>query len=96
MLKKSALDKCVEGVRVCRGALMINNLLFVDDNLIVCKANHVSYNQRLSLIKQYALASSQYINIDKTTMIFSRNVKKNVKEEIMAIWGCRGVTQYEE
>lgn len=37
LLKNSTLDMSLEGVRVCRGAPMINYLLFADDNLIFCK-----------------------------------------------------------
>lgn len=29
-------------------------------------------------------------------MVLSKNVQENVKDEIMAIWGCRGVVQYEK
>lgn len=29
-------------------------------------------------------------------MVFNGNVKEEVKEEIMAVWGYRGVVQYEK
>lgn len=46
LLKKSTLDKSLEGVQVCRCAHLINHILFVDDSLIFCKANFAS-SQRL-------------------------------------------------
>lgn len=75
---------------------MINHILFADENLIFCKANREASQQMLVLFKQYALASGQCINTDKTTIIFSKNVKEDVKEEVLVIWGCRGVAQYEK
>lgn len=83
--KKLADDKCLEGVRVCQEAPMIYHLLFMDDSLIFCKENKEASQQLLALLNQYALALGQCINTEKITMVFSRNVQANVKEEIMAI-----------
>lgn len=73
---------------------MINYLLFADENLIFCEANKEASQQLLDLLKHYALASRQCINVEKTTIVFSRNVQTSVKVVIMAFWGCRGTTQY--
>lgn len=86
LVKKSALTKCLEGVRVYRGTPMINHLLFADNSLIFCQTNQEASHQLLALLKQYALASGQYIIAEKTTIVFSRNVQENAKDEIMAIW----------
>lgn len=53
LLKKSTFDKCLEGVRVCRGAPMMKHLLFVDDSKIFCKANYETSQQLLILLKTY-------------------------------------------
>lgn len=29
-------------------------------------------------------------------MVFSKNVQDDTRKEVMATWGCRGVTQYEK
>lgn len=54
LLKKYALDKCLKGVRVCRGAPMINHLLFADNSLIFWKSNLETSQQLLDLLKKYA------------------------------------------
>lgn len=75
---------------------MVNHLLFSNNSLIFCRANWESSQQLLSVLRQYALASGQCINTNKTTMVFSKKVKEDVKEEVMTTWGCRGITQYEK
>lgn len=73
------------GIRVCRGTPVINHLLFADDTLIFYKATLNASNHLLKILSEYALASGQGINHDKTTMVFSRNVKKDTRVKISAI-----------
>lgn len=47
------------------------------------------------MLMDYAKVLSQCINADKTTMIFSRNVKEIEKVKIMTLWGTRDQLQYE-
>lgn len=76
------------GIRVCRGAPTISQLFFMDDRLIFCKATPEASNHLLKILNEYALASCQYINQEKTTMVFSRNVKEENRAEISTNWGC--------
>lgn len=39
LLKKAGEEKKLSGVRVCRDAPVINNLLFVDDSVVFCQAS---------------------------------------------------------
>lgn len=84
------------GICVCRGAPAINHLLFADDSLIFCKANDVTSNNLLMILNEYAQALGQCINMEKTTMVFSRNVKETDKTVIYAMWGYRGIKKYEK
>lgn len=62
----------------------MNHLLFADDNLIFCKVDNTSIYYLQDVLNQYARDSEQYINIEKTIMIFSQNVRREVKDEVMA------------
>lgn len=95
LLNNVAQIKSLIGIKVCRGAPSVYHLLFTNNNLIFCKAGNVSSQQVLNLLNWYAQASGQCINTDKTTMVFSKNVKRDVKEEIMARWGYWD-TKYEK
>lgn len=88
LLNNVAQNRSLTGIKVCRGAPSVNHLLFTNNNLIFCKAGNVSSQQVLNLLNWYAQASGQCINMNKTMMVFNRNVKRDVKEEIIARWGC--------
>lgn len=96
LLKRAALDKSLEGIRVCMGAPQVNHLLFVDDNLIFCKAKRCSSTWLLEILNVYAIALEQCINTEKTTMVISRNVKNETQDKIKSIWGCTTWQQYEK
>lgn len=85
------IDKSLMGVHVCRGALALNHLLFADDRLIFYKSNREASNNFLRILNVCALALGQCININKTTMVFSRNVNEADKIDILAMWGCRDI-----
>lgn len=89
LLKKSTLDRILEGVRVCRRAPHINHLLFTDNSLVFCKATRSSSITLLNLLQTYAQAFRDCIDMDKTTMVFSKNVGEVEKGEIMSLWGGR-------
>lgn len=85
LLKKLAFNGCLRGIRVCRGMPMINHLLFVNNNLIFCKTNKTESNMLLSILNSYIVALGQCVNIDKTKIFFSKNVKEEVRSEVMTM-----------
>lgn len=95
LLNQSALNDGTKGIRVCWGTPTINHLLFANDSLIFYKATQTDSQQLLAVLMDYAKVSSQCINVDKTTMVFSQNVKEMEKTEIMTLWGTRDQLQYE-
>lgn len=56
MLKKEELNGHIKGVLVCHGAPPISHLLFVDDNLIFCKANMSECNIVWRVFRNYEVA----------------------------------------
>lgn len=89
LLQQVAHNHILGGIKVCRKAPSINHLLFIDDSLIFCKANNQSSHKLLDILDQYAKASGQYINKEKTTMVFSHNVEESAKHDILDLWGAR-------
>lgn len=96
LLRHAMYDKSLMGIRVCREALAINHLLFIDDSLIFCKATTETSNHLFEILKTYIQASGQCINTEKTTMVFNRNVKEVTRAEISSMWGCRDTKQYDK
>lgn len=90
------MNKSLKGVQVCRGALQVNHLLFAYDSLIFYKVESSSSLWLPEILKEYALALGQCINLEKSAMIFSKNVKREVQTEIESIWGSTTSQQYEK
>jgi hypothetical protein len=69
----------IEGVKVCRNAPSVSHLLFVDDSLILLKAdmnNAISLQQALD---SYCAISGQLISVNKSIIYFSPNTNVEVK-----------------
>lgn len=90
LLKQFLVNKSLMGISECCGAPTINHLLFTNDSLMFYKENEVASNNLLKILNEYAKVWGQCINMDKTTIIFSRNVKEANKTAISAMWGCKG------
>jgi hypothetical protein len=74
----------LEGVKVCREAPNINHLLFVDDSLLLLKADERSANRLQNFLSLYEDCSGQTINKEKLLVMFSRNAKFVQKLQVMA------------
>lgn len=67
----------------------INYLLFADNSFIFRKTNIATSNNLLRILHVHAQASGQCINIEKTMIVFSRNVGEKDKIDIVVMWGCK-------
>lgn len=92
----AAVDKSIQGIKICKGLPYVNHLLFADDSVIFYKANVCSNQKILKIFNHYTLASGQKINTDKTAMVFSHNVSKRCRDEIQSLWGGVFNQQYEK
>lgn len=96
ILKEAMLNKSLMGIRVCRRALAINYLLFTDDSLIFCKVALEASIHLLRIFNEYGQVLDHCINNEKKTMVFSHNVKEDVRIKISSIWGGSVTKQYEK
>lgn len=79
MTKRS---KEISGFKICRRALVINHLLFTDNNILFYKTNVEENRGVQHILKRYTDATGQLFNSDNTSMSFSQNVPNAVQEEI--------------
>ena len=59
----------ISGVKVCREAPTITNVLFADDSLILMKANQQNAETFKSILDLYCVASGQMVSIEKSSII---------------------------
>ncbi|KAF5475420.1 hypothetical protein F2P56_007226, partial [Juglans regia] len=85
----------IHGDPVGRGQLRVSHLFFADDSLIFCKANALEWGRLFGLLKVYEDASGQRLNIEKTSIIFSKNTLRVTQSYILEIAGMKSALPYE-
>ena len=94
LLSKVEHDGCIHGVFVCRRAPKITNLMFADNSLLLCRAIQGEVEVINEVLQVYAHASSQCINIDKSSVYFSNNTPNRQRGEIGAAMGVKHVEKF--
>ena len=85
----------IHGVSICRRAPKISHLLFADDSLLFCHASEKETLEVLEILKLYAEASGQCINLEKSSVYFSSNTPPQKKEVIKGMLGVGEVERFE-
>lgn len=76
LLDKAQRQMKLSGVKISRAGPPITHLFFADDSMIFCKANAAQAEEVMQILKIYGKGSGQVINLDKSSIFFSRNVEQ--------------------
>lgn len=82
-LIKQAEGRGLHGVKICKRAPFITHLLFVDDCFLFFRSSLNQCAILKNILSIYELASSQALNLHKSKLFFSRNVKQEDKLVIL-------------
>ena len=96
MLKKEEREGKIKGVAVCRGALRKSHLLFVDDNIVFCRATIEESNRVIKNLEDYEGDLGQKINRGKTSHFFSKNTPKEVQKQVKQKFGAQIITHHKK
>ena len=83
LIKQSNVLGKLTGMRIAHGAPYLSHLFFAGDSLIFCKAKGVETGELKRILKVYKEASGQVINVEKSTLFFSKNVAAWQRTEVM-------------
>ena len=75
LLRKATANRMLSGMNISRRGPSITHLFFADDSLIFCKANQDQTKELMRVLDVYGLASGQVINLEKSSVLFSKNVQ---------------------
>jgi len=84
MLQRAERDWKIVGIKVCRAAPSVNHLFFADDSLILMRARDVEATELKRVLDVYERASGQMINKDKSSVLFSPNTARTVRDQMKA------------
>jgi hypothetical protein len=63
----------ITGVPTSNRGPCLSHLFFANDSLLLCKANSVEWQHIMRLLEKYECVSGLKLNMDKTSLFFSRN-----------------------
>lgn len=95
MFTKAVDQGVIKGLQVCPGAPKVHHLFFADDSFLFGEASMVECRNFQTLLKIYEQASSQRINLQKSSVAFSKNVAADVQSSLSSILGFTCVKEHE-
>nr|XP_027082466.1 uncharacterized protein LOC113704793 [Coffea arabica] len=81
LLQKAKHEKELTAVKVSRKVPTITHLFFTDDSLVFCKAKVQEAGKLMKVLKVYEEAMGQLINLEKSSVFFSKNTDQIVRNE---------------
>ena len=82
------------GIKISRHGPSITHLFFADNSLIFCKANSQEAKELKRILEMYEQESGQMVNLDKSSVFFSKNVNLATKEDVCTeLGGIQPVSQ---
>ncbi|KAL0402035.1 UNVERIFIED_CONTAM: hypothetical protein Slati_4233400 [Sesamum latifolium] len=86
----------IRGVKIARNAPCISHLLFADDTLIFCEASLGAMQVVSNLLTRYEAASGQKVNLEKSSMVLSRNVNALNKDSLANALGIGVIEKHDK
>ncbi|XP_074352890.1 uncharacterized protein LOC141692045 [Apium graveolens] len=82
LIQDHARRKLLTGIKVGRGAPVLTHMFFADDSYVFCTANGDTVEEILNVLQVYEKASGQKINRSKSSVVFSCNTIRDIKESV--------------
>ncbi|CAM8965610.1 unnamed protein product [Rhodiola kirilowii] len=79
----------LKGIKICRGAPTISNLMFADDYLLFIKNTKDSLSWIRNILKRYEAVSGQKVNLAKSEVVCSRSVPAITRQELVDRMGMK-------
>ena len=87
LLRQAESSGLINGSKVCRGASSISHLFFADDSFLFFKSIEEETRVIHRILEMYERYSGQAINLQKSGIMFSSNVRTDKKQVLSAILG---------
>jgi len=78
-----------KALRAKRRGPIVSHLMFVDDMLIFSEATEVQMRCIISIVEKFCSLSGQEVSQEKTSIFFSKNTSRCVKDKLLQLSGYR-------
>jgi hypothetical protein len=85
LLQQAERKGIITGVPTSPQGSILSHIFFADDSIIFCKANSVEWRRIMKILGIYEKGSGQKLNLQKTSLFFSRNTSQERKQEILSL-----------
>ncbi|KAL8099281.1 hypothetical protein AgCh_031813 [Apium graveolens] len=85
--RKYEMEKWLHGVKISRRAPVISHMLFADDSYIYYRANMEEAGRMMEMLEVYEKATGQKVNMKKSSVFFSANIKVHDRANICEFLG---------
>lgn len=89
LIRKYEREKWIHGCKIAQRAPIISHMLFADDSYIYCRATDEEAHHMLQLLKIFEKAAGQKVNLDKSSVFFSKNTSIDIKSKVLSILEMR-------
>jgi hypothetical protein len=83
LIMRAERSGAISGVPSSPSGPKISHLFFADDSILFCKSNVVEWRRLMKILGIYENASGQKLNINKTSVFFSRNTSLERRQDIL-------------
>ena len=87
LLRQAESSGLINGSKVCRGAPSISHLFFADDSFLFFKSTEEETRVIHRILELYESYSGQAINLQKSSIMFSSNVRTDKQKVLSAMLG---------
>jgi hypothetical protein len=95
MLSKAVHSGTITGIPTSPKGPRISHLFFADDSLLFCRVNSVEWMRLIRISGVYEAGSGQKLNLDKTSVFFSRNTSQEKRQEILRLSGLSEALRFD-
>jgi hypothetical protein len=85
----------ITGILTSNNSPRLTHLLFAYDSLLFYKANSVEWRRLMKILKKYEASLGQKLNLNKTTIVFSRNKSQTQQQKILQFPGFKATQRYD-
>jgi len=87
LLHKAEQRGIISGVPTSPKGPRLSHLFFADDSMLFCRSNSVEWRRLFRILGTYEEGSGQKLNLNKTSIFFSRNTSVEKRQEILSLSG---------